>query len=70
MNHKMSDSVEMQENEYPENAIKKEIGKINFLLFSQIGRMRTNSDEIRIIKPLVFCSTLEFKKITGRHFIL
>ena len=35
---------------------KKEIGKIIFLYFPKIGRIRTNSDEIQKIKPLVFCS--------------
>ena len=37
---------------FQKNARKKEIGKIIFLYFPKIGRIRTNSDEIQKIKPL------------------
>ena len=46
MHHKTSDSVEIQENEVPEKARKREMGKFIFLYFPKIGRIRTNSDEI------------------------
>ena len=54
MHHKTSDSVEIQENEFPENARKKK--KIIFSIFQN----RTNADEIQKIKPLVFRSMIFF----------
>ena len=47
---------------------KKEIGKIIFLYFPKIGRIRTNSDEIQKIKPLVFCSMNFCADGNGRVF--
>ena len=57
-----------RKNEFPENARKKEIGKIIFLYFPKIGRIRMNSDEIQKIKPLVFHSMIFCADGFGRVF--
>ena len=63
MHHKTSDSVEIQENEFPENARKKKLEK-SFFLFSQ---NRTNTDEFgrnpKNKTPLFF---LHYEFLRGR----
>ena len=46
MHHKTSDAVEIQDNEFPENPRKKEIGKI-IQEFRTIGKVQKITDEFR-----------------------